>query len=212
VPQPSSPVWLSAGSNSSCFSECLPFCASPSLPSLVCLLLVEFCGPTCSSPACPIPAKSDVIPAISGFNETSSKRRGRSPRLSEWEQCYHLFLVFLGELCKHSVDLVIEVVYLLLPLQVEKVHLCQMRLLQLSQLVLMSHPNLLHFSVLQLFPQHLHFPFKSFSLHVLSSTLAVLLSRDGLFSGWGIGTSTRTACSRRYRFAMFSLWFAPRAF
>jgi len=78
---------------------------------------------------------------------------------------------------------VIEVVYLLLPLQVEKVHLCKMRLLQLSQLVLMSHPNLLHFSVLQLFLQHLHFPFKSFGLYVLSSALAVLLSRDGLFSG-----------------------------
>lgn len=91
--------------------------------------------------------------------------------------------MFLGELCQHSVDLVIEVVYLFLPLKVEKVHLCEVRLLQLSQLVLMSRSNLLHFSVFQLFLQHLHFPFESFGFDVLSPALAVLLSGDGLFSG-----------------------------
>jgi hypothetical protein len=47
------------------------------------LPLAAFYAPTCSSPACPTTAKSDVIPAISGFNGTSSKHRGRSRRLSE---------------------------------------------------------------------------------------------------------------------------------
>jgi len=90
--------------------------------------------------------------------------------------------VFLGKLSQHPVNLVVEVVYLLLPLQVEKVHLGKMRLLQLSQLIFMTHTNLLHFSIFQVLFQHLHFPFESLGLDILSATLAVLLSGDGLFS------------------------------
>lgn len=90
----------------------------------------------------------------------------------------------LGHLVEQSIDFLIEVSDLFLPLQIEEVHLCLMGLLQFPQLSLVSCLDVFHFSVLKLFPQGLYLPLESLRLNVLSPRLTILLPGDGLLSAY----------------------------
>ena len=95
---------------------------------------------------------------------------------------YHLLFVALGHLIEQSIDFLIELSDLFLPLQIEEVHLCLMGFLEFPQLSLVPRFDVLHFSVLELFPQCLYLPLESFRLNVLSSFLAIFLPGDGFLS------------------------------
>ena len=87
------------------------------------------------------------------------------------------------EILKHFLDLLVELFYPALPVEVEEVHLCQMGLLQLLQLLLVLDPVLFHLPVLQLLLQGLCLPLEGLGFDILALGLALLLSADGVLTG-----------------------------
>jgi len=158
------------------------FGASPFITFLTCSLLFALGGLAYNLIAWPIPAKSCVARAIWGFRGTSFRSRFVLRFQPEYYLTYHLFLVFVLQLIKQAIDLLIKLLNMFLPLQVEQVHLGQMSLLQFFQLFLVFHPIIIHLSIFHLLLQLFDFPFESLRLNVLSFTLAFLLPGDCLLS------------------------------
>ena len=80
-------------------------------------------------------------------------------------------------------DLVVELLDSFLPFQIEKIHLGQMGVFELSKFFLMLVFVLSHLPVLQLLLQSFHLTLKCLCFDILSFGLALFLFSNGLLSG-----------------------------
>lgn len=101
--------------------------------------------------------------------------RTSSRLLSTSGRTYQLLLVPKGEFLQHFLYFFVEIVYLLLPFQIEEVHLCSVCLFQLPQLILVAYSNLIHFAIFEVLPELLHLALEPFGLNVLATRLTVFL-------------------------------------
>ena len=79
-------------------------------------------------------------------------------------------------------DLFVELPDALVPAEAEQVHLCQVGLLQLTQLLLVPPPHLMHLHILHQLLQRPRLPLVPLRLHVLPPSLALLLLLNRLLT------------------------------